>query len=102
MTVGFRRRLQNIQTLYRYCKVLAKHGLTIPRRSEMERLRAQRRDLGDDRLASWGYKIYRQHHEDGMIAEIFRRIGCQSRYFIEFGVGDGLENNSLADRKSTC
>ena len=30
-----------------------------------------------------------------MIQEIFRRIGTTNRTFVEFGVGDGLENNSL-------
>jgi hypothetical protein len=46
------------------------------------------------RLLSSGYKVYSQSHEDGIIAEIFRRIGTSSRRFIEFGVGDGLECNS--------
>jgi hypothetical protein len=44
------------------------------------------------RLLSHGFKVYSQHDEDGMIEEIFRRIGCTNRYFVEFGLGDGLEN----------
>ena len=32
---------------------------------------------------------------DGIIQEIFNRIGIDSRTFVEFGVGDGLENNTL-------
>jgi hypothetical protein len=95
MAVGLRSRLHNIRVVYRRFKALVEHGITIPRRSEMERLRAQH-DSNGDRLARSGYKIYSQHEEDGMIAEIFRRIGCRSHYFIEFGVGDGLENNTLA------
>ena len=46
------------------------------------------------RLLSSGYKAYSQGAEDGMIAEIFRRIGETSRRFVEFGVEDGLECNS--------
>lgn len=44
------------------------------------------------RLVGKGFKIYSQHDEDGIIEEIFRRIGTTNRYFVEFGVGDGLEN----------
>ena len=47
------------------------------------------------RLELYGHKCYSQHDEDGMIQEIFRRIGTTNRTFVEFGVGDGLENNSL-------
>ncbi|MEE9372686.1 MAG: FkbM family methyltransferase [Saprospiraceae bacterium] len=47
-------------------------------------------------LSSYGYKFYSQNQEDGLIHEIFKRIGTTSKFFIEFGVGDGLENNTLA------
>jgi hypothetical protein len=46
------------------------------------------------RLLSSGYKTFSQNQEDGMIAEVFRRIGMTSRRFIEIGVQDGLECNS--------
>ncbi len=39
-------------------------------------------------------RVYSQSGEDGMIAEIFRRIGAGSRTFVEIGIGDGLENNT--------
>ena len=38
--------------------------------------------------------MYSQNGEDGIIAEIFARIGTTNRVFVEFGVGDGAENNS--------
>ncbi len=47
-------------------------------------------------LSQHGGKIYSQNDEDGIIAEIFRRIGTSSRRFLEIGIGDGLENNTLA------
>jgi len=44
------------------------------------------------RLLSHGFKVYSQHDEDGIIEEIFNRIGTTDLFFVEFGVGDGLEN----------
>src|SRR5262249_53165366 len=46
------------------------------------------------RLLRYGYKVYSQNDEDGIIAEIFRRIGAQSRTFVEFGVETGVECNT--------
>jgi len=37
------------------------------------------------RLVRYGYKVHSQNDEDGIIAEIFRRIGTTSRTFVEFG-----------------
>ena len=45
-------------------------------------------------LENFGYKVYSQNDEDGIIQEIFRRIGTESKEFIEFGVQNGLECNS--------
>ncbi|MFN8926780.1 MAG: hypothetical protein ACK5WM_14635, partial [Rhodospirillales bacterium] len=39
-------------------------------------------------------QVHSQNNEDGILAEIFRRIGTRSRRFVEFGVGDGRENNT--------
>ena len=47
------------------------------------------------RLARFGYRVSSQTDEDGMIREIFRRIGETSRTFVELGASDGFENNSL-------
>ena len=47
------------------------------------------------RLVRYGYKVYCQNDEDGIIAEIFRRIGTESRTFVEFGVETGVECNSV-------
>ena len=47
-------------------------------------------------LVRYGCKIYSQTDEDGIIHEIFKRIGTTNKKFIEFGVGNGLENNTLA------
>lgn len=48
------------------------------------------------RLLRYGAKAYSQNDEDGILAEIFRRIGARGRSFVEIGAGAGLENNTLA------
>lgn len=47
-----------------------------------------------NRLEIFGYKVYSQNDEDGIINEIFNRIGTTNKFFVEFGVQDGLESNS--------
>lgn len=44
-------------------------------------------------LERYGYKVYSQNDKDGIIQEIFRRIGTTNKRFIEFGVQNGLESN---------
>lgn len=44
-------------------------------------------------LEQYGYKVYSQNDEDGIIQEIFDRIGTTNRSFVEFGVQNGLESN---------
>jgi len=48
------------------------------------------------RMLAHGAQYWSQNYEDGMIAEIFRRIGVQSKTFLEIGIGDGRENNTAA------
>ena len=48
------------------------------------------------RLVRYGAKAYSQNDEDGILAEIFRRLSTADKTFIEIGAGAGLENNSLA------
>ena len=56
---------------------------------------AKPRNADPKRLLRHGYKVYSQNDEDGIIAEIFRRIGATSRSFIEFGVETGVECNTV-------
>lgn len=39
-------------------------------------------------------QVYSQNGEDGIIAEVFSRIGVRDRYFVEIGVQDGTQNNT--------
>jgi len=45
-------------------------------------------------LAHFERQVFSQSGEDGILAEIFRRIGSGTKTFVEFGAGDGLENNT--------
>ncbi len=46
------------------------------------------------RLVRFGRKVFSQGDEDGIISEIFRRIGTTTRRFIEIGVYEGVECNT--------
>ncbi len=65
-------------------------------RHEIDHLRANVRYKAPKSLIPFGGKIYSQNDEDGIIREIFNRIGTTNKVFVEFGIGNGLENNTLA------
>lgn len=46
-------------------------------------------------LARCGQKSFSQNDEDGITLEILRRIGLTNGTYAEYGVGNGLENNTL-------
>src|SRR5215831_15708931 len=56
---------------------------------------AKPRHADPKRLLRYGFKTYAQNDEDGIIQEIFRRVGAASRTFVEFGVERGSECNSV-------
>ncbi len=47
-------------------------------------------------LTAFELGVYSQNGEDGVLAEIFRRLGPGRREFVEFGVGRGVEGNCVA------
>src|SRR6185437_13587629 len=67
----------------------------LEKRQYWETTMQQRRYAEAKRLVRFGWKAYWQNDEDGIIAEIFSRIGITSRRFCEIGVSV-LENNTLA------
>lgn len=48
------------------------------------------------RLNKYEYQCFSQNGEDGIIDEIFKRVGVTDRFFVEFGVENGLEDNSAS------
>lgn len=65
-------------------------------RNEMEAMQRLPKYKNPLNLVPFGRKIFSQNDEDGILIEIFRRIGTTNKTFIEFGCGDGIENNSYA------
>ena len=63
-------------------------------RQEINELKKYLQD-NPKRLEHYGFKVYSQNDEDGIIEEIFRRIGINIGTFCEIGVENGLECNSL-------
>ena len=63
---------------------------------QIDRLKKEARYNNPRSLIPYGYKMYSQNDEDGIIREIFNRIGATNKVFVEFGIGNGLENNTLA------
>jgi hypothetical protein len=55
---------------------------------------AKPRNADPKRLLRYGFKVYSQCDEDGIIQEIFRRVGVTNRGFVEFGVEIGTECNT--------
>ena len=46
-------------------------------------------------LAGFELKVFAQNGEDGVLAEIFHRVGVESKFFVEFGAGTGREGNAV-------
>ena len=76
-----------------------RHELSTMRMAEFMRtweLELERHPRYSDplRLQRHSFQVNSQSGEDGILREIFRRIGTGNRVFVEIGVGDGLENNT--------
>jgi hypothetical protein len=53
---------------------------------------AERQATQDCHLCNFERRVHSQNGEDGVLAEIFRRVGMTNRFLVEFGCGDGTEN----------
>lgn len=74
---------KNIERGIQVAQFYAEHLFNNPKYNNNKRLNKSER------------QVFSQNGEDGIIQEIFNRIGTTNKYFIEFGVTDGLESNSL-------
>ena len=110
----FYRRLQNVPVV-RNLNVISgmerkvREQLELIHRGQQEAfvgsLLGQERYRDPKRLAGSEFQVCSQNGEDGILAEIFRRIGTKDRTFLEIGVGNGRENNTaylLAKGWSGC
>lgn len=63
--------------------------------STWEALRAEKvAKEGPRSLHAFEHQVCSQHGEDGVLQEIFHRVGAGRRTFVEVGTGDGRENNT--------
>lgn len=46
-------------------------------------------------LTRYEQKVFSQNGEDGVLVEIFNRIGTGNRFFVEFGIQNGTEGNAV-------
>lgn len=53
------------------------------------------RTLDKNPISRLGRKCFSQGDEDGITLELINRLDIQNGHFVEFGVGDGTENNTL-------
>ena len=50
---------------------------------------------GSADLTRYEHRVFSQNGEDGVLVEIFNRIGATNRYFVEFGIQNGTEGNAV-------
>ena len=55
----------------------------------------KRKENHTNPFVQYGQKCFSQTDEDGITNEIVKRLEIKNGYFIEFGVGNGMENNTL-------
>src|SRR5450631_1054550 len=53
-------------------------------------------DQEPELLTRYELRVFSQNGEDGIIAEILRRIGVSEPHFAEFGIGEGREGCCVA------
>ena len=94
-TRPWRRRRHEIKNRMKELEKIARLNTEISAWKVKNEILEQSRYKDDKRLLKYGFKAYSQFDEDGIIQEIFRRIGVTNKTFLEIGVGDGLENNTL-------
>jgi hypothetical protein len=46
-------------------------------------------------LTRYEHRVFSQNGEDGVLAELLRRVGVSSRWFVEFGIETGVEGNCV-------
>jgi hypothetical protein len=97
----FRRLYRAIPGIHELAQIRDSLGALPQKLGELESLRMFEVDMRSNsrfmdarRLLLYGFQVSSQNQEDGMIHEIFNRIGITAKVFAEIGVGDGIENNT--------
>ena len=62
--------------------------------STINELLRNKKFQSEKNLVKHGYKVFSQQDEDGIIDEIFNRIGSGGKKFVEMGLETGIECNT--------
>ncbi len=87
--------LQQLAQVAGYSAVRSEHTIQLELARYWADEIAKPRNTDPKRLLRHGFKVFSQCDEDGIIQEIFRRVGTTNRTFIEFGVETGIECNTV-------
>jgi hypothetical protein len=97
----FRQFYRSIPGIHELAQIRDALGALPQKLGELESLRMFEVDMRSNprftdprRLLLYGFQVCSQNQEDGMIREIFNRVGITGKVFAEVGVGDGIENNT--------
>jgi len=88
--------IHNLGNNLNYLTHMTYMNLELEKNRRLRELQEHPRYQDPRHLIPHGYKVYSQNEEDGIIREIFNRIGTTNKIFAELGVGNGLENNTVA------
>ncbi len=88
--------IRSLQYWFKRSRLYLANWRALDQQRYWEQTMATPRYADPRRLLRYGAKAYSQNDEDGILAEIFRRIGATGKTFVEIGTGGGLENNTLA------
>ena len=94
MLSGLRSRIKELLGLERKSDVWIRDFAHLSREMVNGSLLKEQRYQDPLRLPRFGFKGFSQNGEDGIIAEILRRIGAGSKIFVEIGVETGVECNT--------
>ena len=63
-------------------------------RQEIDSIKKREFKKNSKNLIPFGFKVFSQTDEDGIINEIFNRIGTTNKQFLEFGVNSEFNNTT--------
>jgi hypothetical protein len=80
-----------------YLQALVRRDAATPRQQTYQAVRElmRRSPATASHLSAFELKVFSQNGEDGIIAEITRRLGIDTGYFVEFGIETAAEGNCV-------